>query len=390
MVGNDSFVIQRIQDNILQVLLYQTQYGVMHNGIKIKNTVELKSYDFLMLAGYYFYYYEGFLYTCQYESMRVNRLEVIPVEESNNAFQYPYFNCSTRLKVKIPEEKINILDPKPPKEKTKKSIFIMLAPVFMSLLFMILFRVVLRGGSGGTFIYYSLAMMIMGAVFTVINLITDKKRDKKEEVKRVSDYQKYIEEKEAYILDMRELEKECMEEKYTSLVTIVIPLIDACLGVDIITGEDLSDFERGMKGVFAAVHAVTLMIGFKASGIAKVVGKESLKFAGKTITINIASNGVAYVLGKAGEEMDLPLPLTLLMSFAGGSITSTKLGNYAFKNSAGIDLLNVDKNVVDDLVEHLDDVDGIAYKDFRVDDFVKSSANFDSNMLEVIDRLLGK
>ena len=152
--------------------------------------------------------------------------------------------------------------------------------------------------------------------------------------------------------------------------TIIIPLIDACLGVDIITGEDLSDYERGMKVVFAAVDVVTLMVGFKASGIVKIAGKESLKFAGKTVAINIASNGVAYVTGRAGEELGLPLPVTLLMSFAAGSITSTKLGTYAFKNSAGVDLLNVDKNVVDDLAEHLDDINGVTYKDVMVDDFI--------------------
>lgn len=217
LVGNDSFVIQRSPGSTLQVLLCQTQYGIMLNGIKIKNAVELKTYDFLMIAGFHFYYYDGFLYTHKYESMRVKRLEVIHISDSDNAFQYPFFNCSTRLKVKIPEEQISVLDPQPPKEKNKKSVFMMLAPVLMSLLFMILFRVVMRGGNGGTFIYYSLAMMTMGALFTVINLIIDKKSFKKEEAKRVIDYLKYIEDKEAYILEMRELEKECMEERYSSL-----------------------------------------------------------------------------------------------------------------------------------------------------------------------------
>jgi len=49
-------------------------------------------------------------------------------------------------------------------------------------------------------------------------------------------------------------------------VTIVKPLIEMCTGYDLITGEDLSDFERGMKGVFAAVDVVTLLVGIKATG----------------------------------------------------------------------------------------------------------------------------
>ncbi|WP_455717617.1 pre-toxin TG domain-containing protein [Anaerosporobacter sp.] len=145
--------------------------------------------------------------------------------------------------------------------------------------------------------------------------------------------------------------------------TIIIPIIDACLGVDIITGEDLSDFERGMKGVFAAVDVVTLMVGIKASGIAKVITKDSLVFAGKAITINIASNGVAYAVGEAGEIMDLPLPLTLLISVSAGTITATAAGEYVFATGVGEELLRADKKVVDDLVEHLDEVDGVGYKD---------------------------
>lgn len=76
-------------------------------------------------------------------------------------------------------------------------------------------------------------------------------------------------------------------------VTIIKPLIEMCTGYDLITGEDLSDFERGMKGIFAVVDIVTLMVGIKASGVAKIFSKEA---------VDLLSNGAAYGVGKAGED----------------------------------------------------------------------------------------
>ena len=41
-------------------------------------------------------------------------------------------------------------------------------------------------------------------------------------------------------------------------ITIIKPVIEACTGEDLITGEDLTDMERGLKVVFAMVDLVTL------------------------------------------------------------------------------------------------------------------------------------
>ena len=41
-------------------------------------------------------------------------------------------------------------------------------------------------------------------------------------------------------------------------ITIIKPVIEACTGEDLVTGEDLTDMERGLKVVFAMVDLVTL------------------------------------------------------------------------------------------------------------------------------------
>ena len=132
-------------------------------------------------------------------------------------------------------------------------------------------------------------------------------------------------------------------------VTIIKPLIEMCTGYDMITGEDLTDFERGLKGVFAVVDVVTLFIGIKASGVAKLFSREALETGGRIIATDMISNGTAYAVGKMGEELGLPLPITLMLSMGAGVTVSLTAGKYVFKDSAG--------NVV--LEAGADEVDGI-------------------------------
>ena len=132
-------------------------------------------------------------------------------------------------------------------------------------------------------------------------------------------------------------------------VTIIKPLIEMCTGYDMITGEDLTDFERGLKGVFAVVDVVTLFVGIKASGVAKLFSREALETGGRIIATDLISNGTAYAVGKMGEELGLPLPITLMLSLGAGVTVSLTAGKYVFKDSAG--------NVV--LEAGADEVDGI-------------------------------
>ena len=128
-------------------------------------------------------------------------------------------------------------------------------------------------------------------------------------------------------------------------VTIIKPLIEMCTGYDMITGEDLTDFERGLKGVFAVVDVVTLFIGIKASGVAR----EALKTGGRIIATDLISNGTAYAVGKMGEELGLPLPITLMLSLGAGVTVSLTAGKYVFKDSAGNVVLEAGADEVDEI-----------------------------------------
>jgi hypothetical protein len=132
-------------------------------------------------------------------------------------------------------------------------------------------------------------------------------------------------------------------------VTILKPLIEMCWGYDLITGEDLSDFERGMKGVFAVIDVVSLMIGIKASGVVKIFSKNTLKMAGKSVLLDAFGGAGAYGIGQIGQELELPLPITLLMSMGAGIGIVKAGGRYLFKDQAGNVLLDVAEKDVDAL-----------------------------------------
>jgi hypothetical protein len=132
-------------------------------------------------------------------------------------------------------------------------------------------------------------------------------------------------------------------------VTMLKPLIEMCWGYDLITGEDLSDFERGMKGVFAVIDVVSLMIGIKASGVVKIFSKNTLKMAGKSVLLDAFGGAGAYGIGQIGQELELPLPITLLMSMGAGIGIVKVGGRYLFKDQAGNVLLDVAEKDVDAL-----------------------------------------
>ena len=80
-------------------------------------------------------------------------------------------------------------------------------------------------------------------------------------------------------------------------ITIIKPVIEACTGEDVITGEDLTDMERGLKVVFAMVDLVTL-----------------------------------------GEAFDWPVPVTMMLSLAAGITVSISGNKLLFKNADGIEI----------------------------------------------------
>lgn len=101
-------------------------------------------------------------------------------------------------------------------------------------------------------------------------------------------------------------------------ITIIKPVIEAFLGYDMITKENLSDLDRVFKIVGALIDIVTLFVGIKGSGILKIISKENLQYTGKTMVVDMISNGVTYGVQKSGKELGLPAYITLIISLVTG------------------------------------------------------------------------
>ena len=121
-------------------------------------------------------------------------------------------------------------------------------------------------------------------------------------------------------------------------ITIIKPVIEACIGEDLITGEDLTDMERGLKVVFAMVDLVTLGGAIAATKFSEMGLKEGLKAFGKTALIDFAGNTAACGVGALGEAFDWPVPVTMMLSLATGITVSISGNKLLFKNADGIEI----------------------------------------------------
>ena len=121
-------------------------------------------------------------------------------------------------------------------------------------------------------------------------------------------------------------------------ISIIKPVIEACTGEDLITGEDLTDMERGLKVVFAMVDLVTLGGAIAATKFSEMGLKEGLKAFGKTALIDFAGNTAACGVGALGETFDWPVPITMMLSLAAGITVSISGNKLLFKNADGIEI----------------------------------------------------
>lgn len=134
-------------------------------------------------------------------------------------------------------------------------------------------------------------------------------------------------------------------------VTIIKPLLDACLGYDVVTKEELSDMERGLNVVYAGIDVITLFIGLKGSGILKAGSKQIIKYGGKILALDMLGCGTAYGISQICEKLGLPVAITLLLSGAGGVVVVMQGGKYIFKNSAGEVIHEVSQESLESVVK---------------------------------------
>ena len=120
-------------------------------------------------------------------------------------------------------------------------------------------------------------------------------------------------------------------------MTIIKPLVESAVGEDLITGEDLTDAERKMKVVFAAVDVMTLGSAFAETKISELGAEQAIRAFAKKVTMEFASNTVSCGIGELGQTLNIPVPVTIMLSLAGDRCINVSVSGSAmmFKNSEG-------------------------------------------------------
>ena len=173
-------------------------YGIYHNGIAVKNLTTVYDGDFISIANYSFYLKGHSLYTSK--TVEINGLDYRDVEAQND---YPKFNRNTRLKSTINEEKIEVLDPPKQPQKPTGNIFLQLLPALAIIALTIVVRGFMGNSTNSSFIIFSVCSMALGIATSVVSMISERKKYKREAAERVEKYNAYINKKREQISQYR-------------------------------------------------------------------------------------------------------------------------------------------------------------------------------------------
>lgn len=145
-------------------------------------------------------------------------------------------------------------------------------------------------------------------------------------------------------------------------VTIVKPFIESIYVYDLITGEKLTDFEKGMQLVNAVVGAVTFGQGALAIDFAEMTGTEIAAVLLKTWAVDAVSDVSAYTVGYACDELGMPAEVTFLASLATGCTVSVKAGKYVFRDANSNIVKELDADEMQTFLKGLDvDLDDMTW-----------------------------
>lgn len=204
-VKNDLIELQHTAEGYI-LKIYQTTYGVYHNGTKAQANCIIKNGDFFSISDFIFYCRDGVLWTEIRDGLYVNNLRVEDYPNKNN---YPKFSRNTRVKMVLNEDEIEVLDPPSKPQKPKNNLFMNLLPSIGMLL---------ASGAmafmGGAMIVFSLVSGAMAIITSVLGVIQGNNDYKKETAERIEKYNKYAENKREEIKEYREQEKKTLEKIY--------------------------------------------------------------------------------------------------------------------------------------------------------------------------------
>ena len=201
---NQSITIRKNQ-NGYDVFVYNSKYGIEINGfVSRKQHNTIKNGEFISYGGYDFCIKDGIVYTTKNAEI-ITKLKVDNIVYQKNSFRYPEFKKNVRQRYKLPDNSIEVLDPKSKQENNKEGFALTILPMIVNLGLML----VLRGfmGGGGVFVIYFAATMGISLIISIVKYVSDTKQAKEKVEEREKNYMDYLSRKEDEIIVTREQEK---------------------------------------------------------------------------------------------------------------------------------------------------------------------------------------
>ena len=183
-------------------------YGVYYNGCKVRDRVFIRDGDFFSVSEYFFFYKKEKLYTEIRGDIRICDLRF---EDNLSSDAYPCFRRSTRIREKLNEEPIPVLDPPPVPQKPKSNLLTRLLPSLG-----MLFAAGIMAFFGGAMIILSAISGTMAIVTAIIGYRQSMKEYQESTQRRINLYNAYIEHKCDEIRVARAQELASLERMYLS------------------------------------------------------------------------------------------------------------------------------------------------------------------------------
>ena len=173
-----------------------------------RQTGRLKEQDpanrFFICSGLQLLFPTDVIYTSQTAQLSLSGLTAQVSGLCSPVSKYPRFIRNARVKTRINEEKIEILDPPAQIQKPKSNIVLKILPSLAMLALIVVVRGFMSSTSNISFIIFSAASMTVGILTSVFSVISERKEYARETKERTEKYERYIEGKREQLAQARQ------------------------------------------------------------------------------------------------------------------------------------------------------------------------------------------
>lgn len=187
------------EDSIVDL---NSRFGVYVNGKIIEKRQKLNNDDFIIICGYKFLYNKNkIMLSKDNKNIKINKLEVIE-NNISTPFNYPCFYRSPRLLEDISQDDIVIEEPPEKAKAPNNNLIVTLIPLLGTVVF-----TTMMASSGGDSknMIYSIGMVALTGFVSILAYVMEITNTKKQQFKRYKRYKDYVKDKEAQIVNKREL-----------------------------------------------------------------------------------------------------------------------------------------------------------------------------------------